>query len=96
MSLDVLKGELERLFELEQLKDLAERLLGVALEESSDAMGKAGLASALVARCVEAEAVEALCDAVVTLREGVARGVSDLRARGYTKAQPLRFGDLSC
>ena len=92
MGLDVLRAELERLFELEQLKQLSEELLGQDAPPDTG-MAKAAFAGTLVQRCVETHAVEALCDVLVASREGTDPGIAELRSQGYAPAEELAQGE---
>ncbi len=63
MDTETLRGELERTFELEGLTELSRDILGLSPEEVGGTSSKAAFARALVERCKELDAVEALCDA---------------------------------
>ena len=93
MVLDVLSAELERLFELDQLRELSEELLGIDpnLIDGSDAKGSFTLA--LVQRCIATDAVEALCDAVLALRDNADPKLSEFRTRGYVQPEAVRVRD---
>ncbi len=91
MTLDILRAELERLFELEQLTELSQRTLGLDLGQGGHRT-KGSFVAALLARCVEDDAIGALCDALVTAREGVDPEVQELRARGYRADPAIRPG----
>jgi tetratricopeptide (TPR) repeat protein len=64
MVVDTLSAELERLYELEELKSLSSGLLGLDPNEVGGTAAKASFARALTQRCLEIGAVEALVDAV--------------------------------
>jgi tetratricopeptide (TPR) repeat protein len=68
---DVLCGELERLFSLEELTTLAERFLGVAASEIGGTTARASFAHALAEHCVSADLVGALGEVVVHARRDV-------------------------
>lgn len=61
---DVLRAELERLYDLEQLTKLSSELLGLDPNDVGSTTGKAAFARALVERCTKDEMLEALADAV--------------------------------
>lgn len=61
---DLLRGELERLFELDEMTALSEELLGYEPSLLGDAAGKGAFARALVERCAADSALEALADAM--------------------------------
>jgi len=62
---DLLRGELERLFELDELTSLASELMGYDAAELGGTDGKGAFARALVNRAAADSALEALVDAVV-------------------------------
>ncbi|HJL15429.1 MAG TPA: protein kinase [Sandaracinaceae bacterium LLY-WYZ-13_1] len=68
---DILRGELERLFELDELKTLSDELLGFDPEQVGGTEGKGAFARALVQRCEDDDALLALTDAVLLSKEGV-------------------------
>ncbi|HEY8427865.1 MAG TPA: protein kinase, partial [Sandaracinaceae bacterium] len=68
---DILRGELERLFELDELKSLSAELLGLDPEQVGGTEGKGAFARALVERCSSDDALLALADAVILSKEGV-------------------------
>lgn len=67
---DILRGELERLFELEDMKQLSADLLGLDPEDVGGTSGKGAFARALVERCQGDNALEALGDAIVISAQG--------------------------
>lgn len=68
---DILRGELERLFELDELKSLSADLLGLDPELVGGTDGKGAFARALVERCMSEDALLALADAVILSKDGV-------------------------
>lgn len=68
MEMESLRGELERLFELDELMKLSSTLLGFNPKEIGGTSGKASFVRALTDFCAARGAVEALCDAVATIR----------------------------
>jgi tetratricopeptide (TPR) repeat protein len=66
-----LGSELERLFELDELKALSSNLLGLSPDEVGGAAGKATFARALVERVSEEGSTAALLDAMVFSKKGV-------------------------
>src|ERR1700761_3901861 len=93
MSMDIVRGELERLFSLEELLALSSDLLGFEPGEIGGQASKASFARALADRCVELDAVEALVDAVVATRTEVDPRVKDLGQKGVGRAEELKTGD---
>ncbi len=65
MSIEIVRGELERLFSLEELLSLSGDLLSFTPNEVGGTASKASFAKALVERCMEAQATMALVDAMV-------------------------------
>lgn len=61
---DILRGELERHFELDDMKALSIDLLGIDPDRVGGADGKASFARALVDHCASHDTVEALADAI--------------------------------
>ncbi len=68
---DILRGELERLFELDELKSLSADLLGIDPDVVGGTEGKGAFARALVERCRTEDALLALADAVLLSKDGV-------------------------
>ncbi|MGC4093559.1 MAG: tetratricopeptide repeat protein [Polyangiaceae bacterium] len=64
MVVDTLSAELERLYELEELKSLSSGLLGLDPNDVGGTSAKASFARALTQRCLEIGALDALVDAV--------------------------------
>ncbi len=62
---DLLRGELERLFELDELNIMTSELLGYDPEELGSDQGKGAFARAIVSQCERHDALEALADAIV-------------------------------
>ncbi|MCB9635009.1 MAG: tetratricopeptide repeat protein [Sandaracinus sp.] len=61
---DLLRGELERLFELDEMTELSAELLGYEPNQLGGTDGKGAFARALVERCAADSALEALADAM--------------------------------
>src|SRR6187551_1074108 len=93
MYLDILSGELERLFELDELEALSRDLLGFDPEEVGGTAEKGSFASALTAYCVEQDAVEALCDAVWATKQEVDPRILELKLHGSLAEPALKPGD---
>ncbi len=93
MGLEIVHAELERLFELEELKTLSRDLLGLEPNDIGGHSAKATFAKALTERCVELDAVEALCDAVCASRADVDGQLRELRKRGFVQRAELQGGD---
>lgn len=74
---ELLRGELERLFELEELKHLSEDLFGPDASRIASTGAKGGFARSLVELCESEDSVDALVDAMLASKRGV-----DDRVRG--------------
>lgn len=74
----LLRGELERLFELDELKKLSDELLGLDPDQVGGTEGKGAFARALVQHCLSEDALLALADAVLSTKEGVDQKVESL------------------
>lgn len=92
MTTDILRAELERLFELEELLSLSRSLLGFEPEAVGGTTAKASFAGALTAYCREQDAVEALCDALLATRPEVSTEVLEIRASGLPADEALLGG----
>ena len=67
---EILRNELERLFDLDQMQRLSVDLLGLDPTEVGGTSGKAPFARALVERCAQTEMLEALADAITLQDRG--------------------------
>lgn len=68
MVVESLSAELERLYELDELKILSSNLLGLDPDALGGASAKGSFARALAHRCAELDAVDALVDVIVASR----------------------------
>jgi tetratricopeptide (TPR) repeat protein/predicted Ser/Thr protein kinase len=91
---DILRAELERLFELDELLKFSHDVLGFDPESVGDTFAKASFAGALTAHCAENDAIEALCDGLIASRRGVSSAVENIRIQGLTREDELRPGDF--
>jgi tetratricopeptide (TPR) repeat protein/tRNA A-37 threonylcarbamoyl transferase component Bud32 len=89
---DLLRAELERLYELDELVSLSRDLLGFDPERVGGTAAKASFAGALTSHCVEHDAVEALCDVLLATRANVSAQVADIRLTGLSSDEELRPG----
>ncbi|MCC6649252.1 MAG: tetratricopeptide repeat protein [Polyangiaceae bacterium] len=94
MDIDILRGELERLFKLDELVHLTQELLGWSPEEVGGATSSAAFARALVERCREREALDALVDAVAASRTELDPKLRDLLVHGFPVLDDLTQGSL--
>ncbi|MFZ5894506.1 MAG: tetratricopeptide repeat protein [Myxococcota bacterium] len=92
METDFLRAELERLFELPELLSLSKNLLGFEPEAIGGTATKASFAGALAAHCLEQDAVEALCDALLATRLDVSERVAKLTQSGLPAEDDLAPG----
>ncbi|MDP9000339.1 MAG: protein kinase, partial [Myxococcota bacterium] len=76
--IDILRSELERLFSLDEMTSITERLLGLDPEDVGGKTGKASFAKALAERCVDADRIDALVDVLLASRQGVDPRVRDV------------------
>lgn len=94
MSIDIVRGELERLFSLDEMVTLSSDLLGMSPGEIGGTASKASFARALTDRCVELDAVEALLDAVLASRTEVDPRVRELGQKGLVlRPEELKGGE---
>ena len=77
-TIDILRGELERLFTLEEMTSMSERLLGLAPDEVGGASAKGSFARALTERCFDGDRIDALVDVILHSRKEVDPRVRDL------------------
>jgi hypothetical protein len=93
MQTDIIRAELERLFELEELEALSRDILGFDPEEVGGTAAKGTFAGALTEHCVAHEAVEALCDALWATRRDLDPRIAELRIRGVNLEKRFRSKD---
>jgi tetratricopeptide (TPR) repeat protein/tRNA A-37 threonylcarbamoyl transferase component Bud32 len=89
---DLLRAELERLYELDELVSLSRDILGFDPERVGGTAAKASFAGALTSHCVEQDAVEALCDVLLATRADVSARVADIRLAGLYSDEELKPG----
>ncbi len=93
MSIEIVRGELERLFSLEELFSLSGDLLNFTPAEVGGTASKASFAKALLERSVETHAVPALLDAIVASRIDVDPRVKELAKSGASVDAELKAGE---
>jgi tetratricopeptide (TPR) repeat protein/tRNA A-37 threonylcarbamoyl transferase component Bud32 len=93
MSIDIVRGELERLFSLEEMMALSGDLLGLAPADVGGIASKASFARALTDKALEIDAVEALVDAVIASRTEVDARFRELVQKGIVLPEELKAGD---
>ncbi len=77
-TIDILRGELERLFTLEEMTAMSERLLGLVPDEVGGTSAKGSFARALTERCVDGDRIDALVDVILHSRKEVDPRVRDI------------------
>jgi tetratricopeptide (TPR) repeat protein/tRNA A-37 threonylcarbamoyl transferase component Bud32 len=77
-TIDILRAELERLFSLEELTSMSQRLLGLDPAEVGGSTAKASFAKALTERCLDGDQIDALVDVILVSRQGVDPRVRDV------------------
>src|SRR5687768_13558299 len=77
-TIDILRGELERLFTLEEMTAMSERLLGLVPDEVGGTSAKGSFALALTERCLDGDRIDALVDVILHSRKEVDPRVRDL------------------
>ncbi|MBK7586322.1 MAG: tetratricopeptide repeat protein [Myxococcales bacterium] len=90
--LEVLRGELEREFDAEGIRRIAECYLGLPLPESAGTT-PAELSAALVTHCQRAGAIDALMDVMTVERPVLTRRLIRLSERRTTEREQLAHGD---
>jgi tetratricopeptide (TPR) repeat protein/serine/threonine protein kinase len=77
-TIDIVRGELERLFTLEEMTKMSERLLGLVPEEVGGQSAKGSFALALTERCFDGDRIDALVDVILHSRKEVDPRVRDI------------------
>jgi tetratricopeptide (TPR) repeat protein len=89
MEIEILRGEIERLFSLDELTTLSRDLLGLDPDEIGGTNAKASFARALTDRCSELDALDALVEAVIGSRTDADPRLRDLSQRGFSQDETL-------
>src|SRR5580658_275467 len=76
-TIDILRAELERLFSLDEMTSMSERLLGLDPEDIGGVAAKGSFARALTERCFEGDRLDALIDVILASRQTVDPRVRD-------------------
>jgi serine/threonine protein kinase len=92
MSIDIVRGELERLFSLEEMTAIAADYLGLDAEVVGGSASKASFARALVAKCAQTDSIAALADVIVASRPEAADAKVRDAARAHGGLDELRPG----
>ncbi|MEO8799953.1 MAG: serine/threonine-protein kinase, partial [Polyangiaceae bacterium] len=96
-TIDILRGELERLFSLEEMTGMSRTLLGLDPEDVGGVTAKGSFARALTERCVDGDRIEALVDVILVSRNEVDPRVRDIAALLGTDDLPAsaKLGDFT-
>lgn len=95
MVLESLSAELERLYQLDELKTLSGSFLGLDPEYVGGAAAKGSFARALTQRCADLDAVDALVDVVTASRRTLPPELlAKLRNGGSEHSEQFRAGDV--
>jgi tetratricopeptide (TPR) repeat protein len=93
MSIELIRGELERLYSLEEMMDLSSRLLGFEPREVGGTASTASFARALTDHCQQRDAVAALIDAVQGTKGDAAPQLGKLVHEVLRAPVDLKLGD---
>ncbi|MCU0690535.1 MAG: protein kinase, partial [Polyangiaceae bacterium] len=94
MENETLRGELERLFDLEEMIDLSQNVLGMSPDDVGGTASKASFARALVDRCFDVDAADALLDAVAVVKPNADRRVLSSVRLGMGAQDELQGGSM--
>lgn len=94
MSIDIVRGELDRLFSLDELMALSSDLLGFEATEIGGSRSKASFARALTERCSELDIMDVLVEAVLASRKDVDARVRELAGKELVRFEERRSGDV--
>jgi tetratricopeptide (TPR) repeat protein len=78
VTIEILRGELERLFSLEEMTSMSQTLLGLDPADVGGVAAKGSFAKALTERCVDGDRIEALVDVILVSRNEVDPRVRDI------------------
>lgn len=92
MEIDILRGELERLFSFDEMAALSKIVLGLGPEEVGGGTATASFARALVERCKTEDCLDALADTVLALKSDVDARVKEATTHGFPAIDELAAG----
>ncbi len=93
MSIELVRGELERLFSLDEMLALSTDLLGIDPSDVGGTASKASFARALTDRCMDLDASLALVDAMLASRTEADPKLRELLTTGVTLPEELKAGE---
>ena len=82
MEIETLQAELERLFDLNSLLDLTRDVLGFDPDSVGGTTALGSYSQSLIRHCIQADATEALCDAVRILKPSASPELDKIRTLG--------------
>jgi tetratricopeptide (TPR) repeat protein len=96
-TIDILRGELERLFTLDEMTSMSERLLGLVPDDVGGASAKGSFARALTERCFDGDRLDALVDVILHSRKEVDPRVRDFVSLMGKEELPIgrQLGDFT-
>ena len=93
MSIELIRGELERLYSLAEMMDLSSRVLGFEPREVGGTASTASFARALTDHCQQRDAVAALIEAVLGTKSDASSQLSKIIDEVLRAPVGLRVGD---
>src|ERR1700735_4411184 len=88
---EIVRGELERLFSLDEMTTMSRRLLGLDPDDVGGTTAKGSFAKALTEKCIDADKIDALVDVILISRQGVDPRLHDVS--GMLGAEDFSLGD---
>ena len=91
--IEILKAELEQLFELEELVSLCRDVLGFDPEQVGGSSAKGSFVNSLTQFCLRSNAIEALCEAVISTKDDVDARIAVIANNGPLEERELTGGE---
>ena len=92
VTTELLRAELERAFDLNELMSLSRELLGFDPEQVGGTAAAGSFAGALISHCLERDAIEALCDAMLASKAELNQQIHYIRVNGLGHDDRLEVG----